>query len=102
MIRTLDLVSFQGSSSGTEIRFATEGSYNVTEIVEDPAGYDITYSAQCKGSITVNSHPPPICTITNNDKETGKGTIVIEKYVLNDNGATKEPWDFTITVQANK
>jgi hypothetical protein len=97
-----DLDSFQGSSSGTEIRFATEGTYNVTEIIKgSAAGYDTTYSPQCKGSITANSYPPPICTITNDDKETGKGTIVIEKYVLNDNGGTKEPWDFTFSVEAN-
>ena len=93
-----DIASFQGDSAGTEVKFAKSGSYNVTEITHDP-NYDTTLSSQCVGTVTAKTNPPPICTITNNDKKTDKGTIIVQKYITNDNGGIKEPWDFAIHVK---
>lgn len=93
-----DIASFQGNSAGTEVRFAKSGSYNVSEITHDP-DYDTTLSPECVGTVTAKTNPPPVCTITNNDKKTDKGTITVQKYLTNDNGGTKEPWDFTIHVK---
>lgn len=93
-----DIASFQGNSAGTEVRFAKSGSYNVSEITHNP-DYDTTLSPQCVGTVTAKTNPPPVCTITNNDKKTDKGTITVLKYLINDNGGTKEPWDFTIHVK---
>ena len=63
--------------------------------------YDTTLSPQCVGTVTAKTNPSPVCTITNNDKKTDKGTITVLKYLINDNGGTKEPWDFTIHVLLN-
>ena len=91
-----DVASFQGSSQGTDVRLADEGRYSVTEI-QDP-NYETTYSPECNGALTINQTLPS-CVITNNDKKSDKGTIIVEKYVANDNGGTKEPWDFTMHVR---
>ena len=91
-----DVASFQGSSQGTDVRLAEEGRYSVTEI-QDP-GYDTTYSPECNGAVTINQ-TLPTCVITNDDKKSDKGTITVDKYVANDNGGTKEPWDFTMHVK---
>jgi Prealbumin-like fold domain len=94
-----DVVSFQGSPLGTEVRLGSEGKYNVTEVPDK--NYDTTYSSGCSGNITAGpdlTPAPPECVITNNDKKSDKATIIVDKYVANDNGGTKEPWDFTIHI----
>lgn len=55
--------SFPGSESGTTVTL-NAGSYGVTE--STAAGYDVSYSADCSGSIALGQSKT--CIVTNNDK----------------------------------
>jgi uncharacterized repeat protein (TIGR01451 family) len=83
--------SFAGAEApGTNVGIGA-GSYNVSEI-EDP-GYDVSYSADCSGSIS--NGETKTCTITNDDKP---ATLIVEKVVVNDDGGKKVASDFSFKV----
>jgi len=84
--------SFSGAEDGTDVTI-NAGSYSVAE--GDHAGYAVTYSADCTGSIAVGQ--TKTCTVTNNDIQP-KLTVI--KNVINDNGGTKTAADFTMNVTA--
>ena len=89
------------TSPGTTISIGP-GPYRFTENNPDPR-YSVTYSPECFG--TIGPGETRKCTVTNNDR--GEGTfgaqsaIRITDNVINDNGGTKQPSDFTITVTGN-
>ncbi len=61
-----------------------------------PHGYTITHSADCGGTIAAGE--TKTCTITANDRN--RGTLVVITNVINDDGGTLTPADFTLTVLA--
>jgi hypothetical protein len=83
--------SFSGAEApGTTVAL-NAGSYSVSEGAH--AGYDVSSSADCSGSIAVGEEKT--CTVTNDDIQP-KLTVI--KHVINDNGGTKSASDFTLTV----
>ncbi|MEZ4712473.1 MAG: choice-of-anchor D domain-containing protein [Caldilineaceae bacterium] len=66
--------SFAGSASGTTITLDA-GSYSVTETAA--AGYTVSYSADCSGTIALGESRS--CTVTNDDIPPGSGTLTIIK-----------------------
>jgi len=88
--------SFAGSSTGTSV-ILDPGSYSVDESAM--TGYTKTLGAGCFGTIAADETKN--CTITNDDNPTppaGKGTLVVTKTVVNDNGGTKNASEFTLNV----
>ena len=66
--------SFAGSASGTTITLDA-GSYSITESAA--AGYAVSYSADCTGTIALGESKS--CTVTNDDIPPGSGTLTIVK-----------------------
>jgi hypothetical protein len=64
-----DQTSFPGADGSGVLVRVDAGSYTVSEIL-DP-GYDVTYSADCTGSIQINQIKT--CVITNDDKVPTRG-----------------------------
>jgi YVTN family beta-propeller protein len=83
----------QGSEEGVSITIG-EGEYAITE--EAPPEYTTQYSQDCTGSIS--NGETKMCVVLNNDKP---GILQVKKLVINDNGGTKVPPDFTIDVTGN-
>jgi len=81
---------FPGDSSGTIVTLDA-GLYNVTE--NGLAGYSGTFSADCVG--TINDNETKTCIVTNDDIQP---TLTVIKTVINDNGGTAIPSDFTMNV----
>jgi uncharacterized repeat protein (TIGR01451 family) len=82
--------SFAGAESpGVTKLLSTVGSYTVTEGAH--AGYDVSSSADCSGTIALGEHKT--CTITNDDQA---AHLVVIKHVVNDNGGTAAAGDFTL------
>jgi len=67
------------------------GSYNVTE--SGPAGYAVSRSADCEGSMLPGD--VKTCTITNDD---APATLTVIKHVVNNDGGANTAADFQITV----
>ena len=87
-------VGITGVTSGVTNTFDS-GSYIVSETSD--ANYTATISGDCDlstGSVTLTPGETKSCTITNNDKAP-KLTLV--KEVINDNGGTAKPENWTLT-----
>ncbi len=85
--------SFPGQEDpGTTVTLDA-GSYNVTEA--GPSGYTASYSTDCTGTIAVGQ--TKTCTVTNNDQP---GTLIVKKVVVNDNGGSLKPENFTFSVNS--
>ncbi|MBI1934129.1 hypothetical protein HYS30_00515, partial [Candidatus Peregrinibacteria bacterium] len=80
----------RGSEEGTEVSL-TSGPYSVDE--RQVRGYEPSFSEQCSGTIAPGETRR--CIVENNDQA---GTLLVIKRVVNNNGGTKQPGDFTITV----
>jgi hypothetical protein len=85
--------NFPGSPTGTVVTLKA-GLYSVTET--GPNGYSSTFSDDCEGSIEAGEEKT--CTITNDDIAP---QLIVIKNVINDNGGTATPSQFTITVNGN-
>ena len=83
--------SFPGAESpGTDVT-VDPGAYTVSE--GPHAGYAVSYSADCAGSLAIGQ--TKTCTITNDDIAP---KLIVIKNVVNNNGGTKTAADFTLTV----
>jgi hypothetical protein len=82
--------SFPGSETGTN-KVVTPGSYTVGET--GPAGYDVTFSAGCSGTIALGE--TKTCTVTNDDKP---AHLVVIKHVINNDGGQATASQFTMTI----
>jgi len=85
--------SFNGSSSGTNVTLDA-GNYNITE--DSVSGYSSNFSSDCVGSIS--NGETKVCNITNDDIA---AKIIVIKKVVNNNGGTAQPSNFTINVTGN-
>jgi hypothetical protein len=86
--------SFPGAESpGTNVAI-NAGSYSVGE--GGHTGYTMSASSDCTGSIAVGQ--TKTCTITNDDIQP---VLHVIKHVINDDGATKQASDFTMSVTGN-
>jgi hypothetical protein len=75
---------FDGAESPGVTVTLDAGSYSVAES-GGPAGYALTSSADCSGSIAVGESKT--CTLTNNDVPAGDGTLRVVKVVVDGQGA---------------
>ncbi len=82
--------SFAGSDTGVTVTLDA-GQYSVTE--GDHAGYNVTYSADCSGTIGVGEEKT--CTVTNNDIPPTEAVITVNKVLVQDFGGTKTVSDFS-------
>ncbi|HJT83692.1 MAG TPA: beta-propeller fold lactonase family protein [Nitrososphaeraceae archaeon] len=86
--------SFSGDSDGTIVKI-DQGKYSVSE--SGSSGYTVSKSSSCSG--TINPGQTKTCTITfTYNSPILTGTLKIIKKVVNDEGGSKKPSDFTITV----
>jgi YVTN family beta-propeller protein len=86
--------SFPGDSDGTMVKL-DQGKYSVSE--SGSADYTVSKSGSCSG--TINPGQTKTCTITNTyNSPVLTGTLKVVKKVVNDGGGSKNPSDFTITV----
>ena len=83
--------TFPGDETGTKVTLDA-GAYKVSET--PAAGYAVTYSGDCSGTIAVGDKTP-VCTVTNDDIAP---TLIVIKHVINDNGGTLGAADFTLDV----
>jgi len=83
--------SFAGAEAPGTVVSLGPGAYSVTE--SEDTGYAASYSAGCSGTIPAGGSAT--CTITNDDKP---ATLTVIKTVVNDDGGTAAPGDFTITI----
>src|SRR5206468_4283510 len=79
------------TGASTDLTLTTLGSYSVAENAHP--GYDATFSADCTGTIALGVSKT--CTVTNDDQA---AHLTINKVVVNNNGATLTPANFTGTV----
>jgi hypothetical protein len=86
--------SFQGSETGTDVKIGP-GWYNVYE--NGNPDYNTNYSNECNSQINLSE--TKTCTITNDDRP--KAQITVIKKVINDNGGTAIPSDFTMYVSSD-
>jgi hypothetical protein len=86
--------SFAGSTAGTTVTIGA-GFYQVGES-GGPVGYVLTASAECSG--TIETGQTITCTLTNDDVAP---QLYVTKHVINDNGGTNFPADFTMIVTGN-
>jgi DNA/RNA endonuclease YhcR with UshA esterase domain len=104
---TLTAAAFSGTFTGvtsaagqtwagasTTRTLTSVGSYNVLE--PDTPGYTKSFSAYCSGTIALGQ--TRTCTVTNNDIQP---TLRLVKYVVNDNGGSKQVSDFPLFVNGN-
>jgi uncharacterized repeat protein (TIGR01451 family) len=83
--------SFPGAESpGTQVS-VDPGSYSASE--SGPAGYQMSQSADCSGSIALGE--TKTCTVTNDDQA---GTLVVVKHVVNDSGGEAAASDWAMNV----
>ena len=81
--------SFPGNAAGTTVTL-TPGNYSVTEL--NLPTYTSTQSAGCGG--TIADGETKTCTIINDDRPT---TLQLTKIVVNNNGGTAQPADWTLS-----
>src|SRR5205814_962884 len=79
------------TGTSTALTLTSVGSYSVAENVHP--GYTATFSTDCTGTIGVGE--TKTCTVTNDDQA---AHLVINKVVVNSNGGTLTPADFSGTV----
>ncbi|MEZ4662231.1 MAG: choice-of-anchor D domain-containing protein [Caldilineaceae bacterium] len=79
--------SVPGSASGTTITLDA-GSYSITETTA--AGYTVSYSADCTGTIALGESRS--CTVTNDDIPPGSGTLTIVKAAAPE---SSQPFNFS-------
>src|SRR5439155_22461298 len=83
--------SFPGGSTTVAL---IAGSYSVSET--GPSGYASSFSADCSGSI--DGGETKTCTVTNDDIQP---KLIGIKVVVNDNGGTAAPADFSVNGSGN-
>ena len=89
--------SFAGTGSpGTSVTLGS-GAYTVSE--DDAAGYEASYSEDCTGTIAPGESVT--CTVTNDDTPPQTATLTVVKQVVNDDGGSAVPSDFTLHVTGN-
>ncbi len=88
--------NFPGSNAGTTITIGA-GTYFVAET--GPSGYSASFSPECVG--VANPGDVLTCTLTNDDLPMGTASLRIIKNVVNDDGGTNIPSDFTMVITAN-
>ena len=82
--------SFFGKESGTSVTLDA-GSYSANETTL--AGYAESLGSDCSGIINIGE--TKTCTITNDDQP---GSLIVKKVVINDNGGTATPNNFSFQV----
>ena len=85
-----------GSETGTTYTPLPAGTYAVSE-TGGPSGYSgPTFSGDCdsSGNVTLNAGDSKTCTLTNNDVT---AHLKLVKVVVNDNGGTKTPANWTLS-----
>src|SRR5438309_12099859 len=87
---------FAGSESGTLFELPRGGAYKVVENTNPAPTYALSLSPDCAGTILAGD--VKTCTVTNDDQPAHLRVI---KTVINNNGGTKNPGDFDITVTSN-
>lgn len=85
-----DPPTFPGDEDGTKVDLKV-GAFEVTEGAS--AGYTVSYSEDCTGSIGVGQ--TKVCTVTNDDIQP---KLIVKKVVVNDNGGTRAAGDFDLSV----
>ncbi len=85
-------------TSGVQNGF-NAGSYTVSEV--NQSGYSSTISGDCasNGNITLAVGDVKSCTITNDDQA---ATLIVKKVVVNDNGGSLDPEDFSFEVNGGQ
>jgi len=89
-LTTVGTVDFAGSEAGTQFTLGP-GTYSATET--NIFGYAETDSANCSGGAVSGKNVT--CTITNDDIQP---KLIVIKTVVNNDGSTKVPADFTMLV----
>jgi hypothetical protein len=84
--------SFSGNESGVEKQLTSIGEYTVTE--ESAPAYEVSYSADCSGSIMLGE--TKTCVVTNTRLY---GTIRVHKDVLGPDGEAVDDYTAEFTVQ---
>jgi len=86
---------------GTNYYILTEGTQFDIKEVNVPSNYEVSYSGQCKGTITASV--ARTCSITNTYVP-GSANLTLVKIVKNDNGGTLDAtsWTLTATDPSNK
>jgi hypothetical protein len=84
------LTSFPGSEQGTQVDLLA-GEYSIGE--SGPFGYAASYSEGCSGAVAAGEWK--YCTVTNDDIAP---KLTVTKLVINDNGGSALPSDFTMLV----
>ncbi len=88
--------SFSGSSLGTPVQLEP-GNYSVAEGAH--SGYNVTYSADCSGSIV--SGQQKLCIVTNDDAEPTTANLTLVKTITNDNGGSALATAWTLSASGN-
>ena len=88
--------NFPGNSTGTIITI-DPGSFSISE--SPPEGYSATFSSACAGFAIAGEFFT--CTVTNDDITPTTANLTVIKNVVNDDGGTNVPSDFTMVVTAN-
>jgi uncharacterized surface anchored protein len=83
--------SFKGDADGVAVRLHPR-DYDVRE-AGGPTGYAVSISDACTGEIALGE--TKTCVVTNDDRPT---RLIVVKKVVNDDGGTAQPGDFTLTV----
>ncbi len=86
---------FAGGESPGTTKSVSAGAYALSES-GGPANYTLSYSGDCdaQGNVTVASGASATCTLTNDDQA---AHLRLLKTVVNDNGGTAVPSDFTLS-----
>ena len=86
---------FAGAESPGVTKSVNAGTYNVSES-GGPAQYTLSYSGDCdgQGNVTVGPGQSKTCVLTNDDNP---AHLRLVKTVVNDNGGTAKPSDFTLS-----
>src|SRR5439155_200391 len=85
--------SFPGSETGTLLELPRGGVYRVAELSDPAPTYALSFSGDCTG--TIQAGDTKTCTVINDDQP---AHLTVIKAVINNNGGTKAPGDFSITV----
>jgi len=86
-----DPAAFAGDELGTDVSLPANAPYAVNE--SGPAGYAASFGDDCAG--TMRPGDIRTCTVTNDDI---RPRLVVRKLVVNDDGGTRAPGDWTLAV----